>query len=283
MKNRLVIVVSTVLCLVAALGWQFSRNDPSNTLIKAPLESSAATVATFEPTSSVPMPLVGEDKRPINNLINADEMLKPTLFEQFQQINNEFAQNDFHQILEYHNIVTLCQGIPKTAEQRHQWQIKHNDNPDLDIELMNEQSAVCQNVPEHTFDHLVLIYRHAIKAGEVRAKLALANLMPFDSTEKFELLSESAAFSTQAIDTLAEKSLTSSSYLNPQQRLFWLSLCTFCTDYGAFYNGEHNSGSMENVLTEIKASLDSGQIEAIEQLVTQWQRATVQQRAGLVF
>ena len=284
MNSRMITIGASVVGVV--LAWLLMPDSDAVSPNERALQPPSTAIIASEPT----VVAHGEEQQPTTKQATAvspdaeqqEDKADLPFTAQLKQMENAFAAGDYREILAFHNIITLCKGVPKTAEQLHQWQLKHNDAEGLDIEMMTRQSAACQDVPELAYIQLEQLYRKAIKAGERRAKLALANLMPFDNAEKLQLLSESAAFSEQALEALAEKALKASAHLSAEERLFWLSLCKLCAGEGAFYYDEASAQSWQVVVNEVKAKLDSSEIETIEQRVDDWRAGNVGQRLSLI-
>ncbi len=215
---------------------------------------------------------VSTDNKQKQNVIDIHTEIEQSLKAEIEEIVVQFSNNNFSRIIDYHHIISICNSIPIGEDELNEWIYSHADQVGLNIPFMEKQMEHCEQVPRKSYTELQTKYRHAISQGEPLAKLALAMLIPFESEEKISLLSDSADWSQDAVDMLAQRSLTPNELLSDEQRVFWLSISSIESSYG-----EEFVFSM----ADAKAMITYSKLAKIELLVEEWQTGEVYVRSQI--
>lgn len=186
-----------------------------------------------------------KDKFPENEDFNSNDVDKYLA---------EFIKGNYSNILHYHNIVTVCAGVPKNEQEHYDWSIEHGNDEDLDVEYMDLLVSDCSNVDRPSYRAQESLYWSAIDSGEAKAGLALAKLMPFHSEEKVKLLMNAIFVSNNSIELLAEISLETEKnaiLMSDLYRYFWLSISDTSKLYpnksDILINEFHSRNTVENM------------------------------------
>jgi hypothetical protein len=209
-----------------------------------------------------------------NRVISSSEsIINISLDVKTKQYESEFLINQFDNLSEYHNIVTLCNAMPSNDSEFDYWLSKHSNDEGLDIEYMVLQVEQCNNVSRKNYQQLEKLYRKAIDYGDKKAKLTLAKLIPFVSPEKIQLLSESSSLSIESVDMLAEIALKGGDYIPAYERFFWLTISNSST----LYPQKHAL-----VMNELYSEVDNYKLKTLNDLIANWDNASDQSKERII-
>lgn len=275
MKKNL--IFTCVLLSAAALLWLIKHNNvvqpegvstPSTT---ASIDTLNASKATVEPTITHTQPEVASDNQPSPpTTVTAHTV---SLAEKAHAFAQRFDTGDYSDIAEFHDLVTLCNSVPRTTEALLEWEAKHQGDSDIDLLYMQRKMDECRGVRRYRYEDLYATYREAIAAGSAEAKLTLASLMPFTSRTKIELLSDSASWSELALATLAEHASLHEDYLNASERLFWMTLSEQRPGYEGLYADQINT---------LTNAIPASDVETVERALALWHSADEPDRTSAV-
>ncbi len=273
MRNLFISCSIAIVSIVVA--YHLNNDEPQSHI-------QETTTQTIVSQSMLPAP-IPDEKLQVNQPVKVNtpevvadpQAIEPNIesyASQYQSIHNEMEKGDFSDVLNYHNIVTFCNSIPVSEDELSEWIYSHADQVDLNIPFMEKQMEQCEQVPRKSYNELQSKYRQAISQGEPLAKLALAMLIPFESEEKISLLSDSANRSQNAVDMLAQRSLTPNELLSDEQRVFWLSISSIESAYGEDFVFS---------IADAKAMITNTKLAKIEQLIEEWKTGDVYVRSEI--
>jgi hypothetical protein len=202
---------------------------------------------------------------------NADQNTD-SLSSKVKQFEKEFKQDNYVNLAEFHNIITLCNAIPD-SKSFNDWLNKHSNDEDLNIEHMQHQVKECKNISKKGYRQLEKLYRKSLMFNNKESKFILASLIPFTSDEKISLLSDSASWSLDSINMLAMISLREKDTLSNIKRLFWLSI----SEISSFYPAEY-----EVAVSELNSLIDSSTLIAINDLIVNWNDASEDMKNDII-
>lgn len=201
----------------------------------------------------------------------ANDELK--LSKQIKKIEKKFNKGDFSNIETYGNIITLCNATPKSGAEFDSWKIIHIDDEALNNKSMKKQVKQCDKIRKKGYRDLEHLYKLAQDSGEKVASLLLARLIPYPSSDKVELLLSAASWSQEGVDLLGKLMLDNELDFPPVHRKFWLRV----SNMSAFYPDEYTQAD-----NQLLSLVDGVDMLAIEELITQWQDATVDERNNII-
>lgn len=198
------------------------------------------------------------------NIMSLDSKIK--------QFKKEFKKDNYANLGEFHNIITLCNAVPSRKD-FDDWLTKHSNDEDLNIEHMQQQVKECKNISKKGYRELEKLYRKALMFNNKESKFILASLIPFTSDEKISLLSDSANWSLDSINMLARISLTDKGALSNFKRFFWLSI----SEANSFYPEEY-----ELAMNELNSHIDSSTLLTINDLIVNWHDASEDMKKDII-
>lgn len=201
--------------------------------------------------------------------VSSDESKKEIEFHKlYESIQDEIDSGVFTHIVEFHSILSYCDGVPRSLEDRQNWISKNASSSESDINVLDGDIESCQHIPVLSFNQKEQLYRIAADLGVEQAKLALAKLIPYDSKEKVELLSRSAVWSEDAAMMIAELAIKNNIYMTSQEKVFWMVVSDIKSTYADIY--EHN-------MSEQLLSLDENEKLQTEKIINLWRSGNVEQ------
>ena len=204
------------------------------------------------------------------NEINENEKLLDIMV----QYIAEFGNKSYSNILNYHNVITLCNGIPNSGVEFSDWLVKHGNDEDLDVNHMHELIRECEGIESVSYSEQESLYRQAIDSGEEKAQLALAKLMPFHSEEKVDLLMNTIFYSDDSVELLAEIALQrDEKFMNDFHRYFWLSISDF---------GTISSDEFENLSNDFFSRNSMENMDKVKKIVNQWEKGNTSEKKRLL-
>jgi hypothetical protein len=102
---------------------------------------------------------------------SSESIINISLDVKTKQFESEFSINQFDNLSEYHNIVTLCNAMPSNDNEFNDWLSKHSNDEGLDIEYMVLQVEQCNNVSRKNYQQLEKLYRKAIDYGDKKSQV----------------------------------------------------------------------------------------------------------------
>jgi len=192
---------------------------------------------------------------------------------QIKNIEAEFQKGQFTNVETYGNIITLCNATPKSGLEFDSWKVIHVDDEALDIKSMEQQVKQCDKIKKKGYRDLENLYKLAQNSGEKVAPLLLARLIPYSSSDKVELLLSAASWSQESVDLLGKVMLDNELDSPPAHRKFWLSV----SNMSEFYPDKYLRA--DNQLLSLIEGVD---MLTIEELINQWQDATVDERHSII-
>lgn len=192
--------------------------------------------------------------------------------ENYYQIHNEIVSEVnsgvFTHIVEFHSILSYCDGIPRNVDERQAWIDDNAVSSESDINVLDNEMEYCDGIPFLSFNEKEQLYRVASDMGVEQAELALAKLIPYDSKEKIDLLSRSAVWSEDASMMIAEIAIKNSGDMTSQERVFWMSVSDIKSTYADIY---------ERNMSEQLLSLDDNDKLQTEKIINLWRSGNTEQ------
>ena len=189
-----------------------------------------------------------------------------------KQFEKEFKKDNYENLAEFHNIITLCNAIP-SKNNFDEWLKKHSNDENLNIEYMQQQVEDCKNISKKGYRQLEKLYRKSLMFNNKESKVILASLIPFTSNEKISLLSDSANWNLESIEMLAFISLTDKDELSNVKRFFWLSI----SEASSFYPEKY-----ELAMDELHSLIDSPTLLAVNDLIVNWNGASEDMKKNII-
>lgn len=264
---KLKYLLAAVIGLLCAAASLISYNEISEAgrdeyYLGAKSTEDLASVVVTERVSVANVDLVSEQYKPE---IKAEEPIYDQLH---SEIVSEINAGVFTHIVEFHSILSYCDGVPRSSNDRKTWIDNNADSSESDINVLDKEMEHCRDVPTLSFNEKEQLYRTALDMGVEQAKLALAKLIPYDSKEKIELLSRSAVWSEEAAMIIAELAIKNNVYMTSQERVFWMVVSDIKSTYADIY---------EQTISEQMLSLDENEKLQTEKIISLWRSRNAEQ------
>jgi len=195
-----------------------------------------------------------------------------SLDSKIKQFEKEFKKDNYENLAEFHNIITLCNAIP-SKNNFDEWLEKHSNDENLNIEYMKQQVEDCKHISKKGYRQLEKLYRKSLMFNNKESKFILASIIPFTSDEKISLLSDSANWSLDSVNMLAFISLTDKEQLSNVKRFFWLSI----SEASSFYPEKY-----ELAINELHSIIDSSTLLTINDLIVNWHDASEDTKKNII-
>lgn len=269
-----------LLFLIAYFLYSNTKELKSETLLNSTISDSPVSVSesksTFQTLTNHP-----QEKDSISTFnqilpkekLEGDEMRELTKFAVYNEYLNEMESADYSNISKFHDLVVYCNSLPKDAIELVEWENKHADQDDVNIEIIRDEVYSCTGIKKYNYSELQSIYFKAQENGSSEALFALAKLTPYESPEKIDLLGRSAALFHDAHTMLVTRAIDGSEFLTMEERYFWMK---------TYSEKEQFDQEFDTLVSNIEMHLSNHNLELVQKMISEWKNGSLSEKVDVV-